>query len=130
MIQTLNAQLGKRSGHYNFSVRSLSVQGDLPFMTASFLNGIRRSLAEQLDKMPVEAYPLYRGVKSPETGFKLEYSSNGELMRTKYCIRHELGLCPKQGKVKTNEPLFLRNGKERLKLTFNCSVCEMTVTES
>jgi len=129
MIQTLNAQLGKRSGHYNFSVRSLAVQGDLPFMTASFLNGIRRSLAEQLDKMPVEAYPLYRGVKSAETGFKLEYSSNGELMRTKYCIRHEAGLCPKQDKVKTNEPLFLRNGKERLKLTFNCAVCEMTVSK-
>ena len=51
-------------------------------------------------------------------------------MRSKYCIRHELGLCPKQGKVQKAEPLFLLNGKERLKLTFDCAVCEMTVTGS
>ena len=49
-------------------------------------------------------------------------------MRTKYCVRHQLGLCPKQGKVKKAEPLFLRNGKERLCLTFDCAVCEMTVS--
>ena len=49
-------------------------------------------------------------------------------MRSKYCIRHELGLCPRQGKVKKAEPLFLRNGKERLQLSFDCAVCEMTVT--
>ena len=48
-------------------------------------------------------------------------------MRSKYCIRHQLGLCPKQGKVKKAEPLFLLNGKERLRLDFHCSVCEMTV---
>jgi len=130
MIQTLNAQLGKRSGHYNFSVDTLAVKGDLPFMTAAFLNGIRRSLAEQLDQLPVQALPLYRGAKSPEKGFKLEYDSHGELMRTKYCIRHQLGLCPKQGKANKAEPLFLRNGKERLQLNFNCAVCEMTVSES
>ena len=50
------------------------------------------------------------------------------LMRTKYCIRHQLGLCPRQGNVKKAEPLFLRNGKERLQLTFDCAVCEMTVS--
>ena len=97
-------------------------------MSAAFLNGIRRALAEQLDTLPVQALPLYRGAKDPSSGFKLEYSSNGELMRTKYCIRHELGLCPKQGKVKKAEPLFLRNGKERLQLSFDCAVCEMTVS--
>ena len=128
MIQTLNAQLGKRSGHYNFSVDSLAVKGDLPFMTAAFLNGIRRTLADELDQMPVEALPLYRGAKVQDGSFKLEYGNNGELMRTKYCIRHELGLCPKLGKVKKAEPLFLRNGKERLQLTFDCAVCEMTVS--
>ncbi len=130
MVQNINTQLGKRSGHYSFSVRSLAVKGDMPFMTASFLNGIRRDLAEQLDQLPVEARPLYRGAKQPNTSFRLEYHNNGELMRTKYCIRHQLGLCPRQGKVKKAEPLFLRNGKERLQLTFNCAECEMTLTAS
>lgn len=130
MVQNINTQLGKRSGHYNFSVHSLAVKGDMPFMTASFLNGIRRDLAEQLDQLPVQARPLYRGVRQPDSSFRLEYRNNGELMRTKYCIRHQLGLCPRQGKVKKAEPLFLRNGKERLQLTFNCAECEMTVTAS
>ena len=130
MVQNINMQLGKRSGHYSFSVRSLAVKGDMPFMTASFLNGIRRDLAEQLDQLPVQARPLYRGVRQPDSSFRLEYRNNGELMRTKYCIRHQLGLCPRQGKVKKAEPLFLRNGKERLQLTFNCAECEMTVTAS
>ena len=130
MVQNINTQLGKRSGHYSFSVRSLAVKGDMPFMTASFLNGIRRDLAEQLDQLPVQARPLYRGVRQPDSSFRLEYRNNGELMRTKYCIRHQLGLCPKQGKVKKAEPLFLRNGKERLQLTFNCAECEMTLTAS
>ncbi|MBQ3811983.1 MAG: U32 family peptidase [Bacteroidales bacterium] len=130
MVQNINTQLGKRSGHYSFSVRSLAVKGDMPFMTASFLNGIRRDLAEQLDQLPVQARPLYRGVRQSDSSFRLEYRNNGELMRTKYCIRHQLGLCPRQGKVKKAEPLFLRNGKERLQLTFNCAECEMTVTAS
>ena len=51
-------------------------------------------------------------------------------MRSKYCVRHELGLCPKQGKSKKAEPLFLINGKERLRLDFHCAVCEMTVRQS
>ena len=130
MIQTLHAQLGKRSGHYNFSVDSLTMKGDMPFVAASFLNGIRRDLAQKLDLLSVQARPLYRGARQPDSTFKMEYKSNGELMRTKYCIRHQLGLCPRQGKVKKAEPLFLRNGKERLQLIFNCAECEMTVTAS
>ena len=97
-------------------------------MPASFLNNLRRQLAAQLDLIPVQAIPIRKGVKQPDTQFQLSYSSGGELMRSKYCIRHELGLCPKQGKAQKAEPLFLRNGKERLRLSFNCAFCEMTVS--
>ena len=128
MLQTIREQLGKRSGHYAFLAPALKVEGPVPFLPTSALNGLRRDLAGQLDQLPVNALPLYRGVRAPETSFRLEYASNGELMRSKYCIRHELGLCPKQGKVKKAEPLFLRNGKERLQLSFDCAVCEMTVS--
>ena len=159
MLQTLEAQLGKRSGHYAFSVASVQVEGPTPFMAASFLNGIRRSLADQLDLTPVCARPLRKGVVNPsvigpaelsykanvansedrriyagrgaqsqEDAYELTHRPGVEYMRTKYCVRHQLGLCPKQGKVKKAEPLFLRNGKERLCLTFDCAVCEMTVS--
>ena len=63
-----------------------------------------------------------------EEAYELSHRPGVEYMRTKYCIRHQLGLCPKQGKEKKAEPLFLRNGKERLQLTFDCAVCEMTVS--
>ncbi|MBR3406631.1 MAG: U32 family peptidase [Bacteroidales bacterium] len=128
MLQTLEAQLAKRSGHYAFGQPSVSVQGPVPFLPVAAINGIRRDLALQLDALPVRARPLYRGAKALDSSYKMEYACNGELMRTKYCIRHQLGLCPKQGKVKKAEPLFLRNGKERLQLTFDCAVCEMTVS--
>ena len=159
MRQTLRDQLSKRSGLYAFSVESVQADADIPFMPPSFLNGIRRSLAEQLDQMPVNACPLQKGrvnasVQAPselsykaniansqdrqiyagrgaqqmEEAYELGHRPGVEYMRTKYCIRHELGLCPKQGKVKKAEPLFLRNGKERLQLSFDCAVCEMTVS--
>jgi len=128
MLQTIREQLGKRSGHYAFQAPAVQVEGAVPFLPTSALNGLRRDLAAQLDQLAVNALPLYCGVRNPETSFRLEYASHGELMRSKYCIRQELGLCPKQGKVKKAEPLFLRNGKERLQLSFDCAVCEMTVS--
>ena len=127
MLQTIREQLGKRSGHYAFRTPDIQVQGGLPFLPTSALNGLRRDLAALLDQQPVKSLPLYRGVRAPESSFRLEYDSHGELMRSKYCIRHELGLCPRQGKVHKAEPLFLRNGKERLRLSFDCAACEMTV---
>jgi len=62
-----------------------------------------------------------------EQAYELTHRPGAELMRSKYCIRHELGLCPKQGKAPKAEPLFLINGKERLRLDFHCAECEMTV---
>lgn len=130
MLQTLREQLGKHSGHYAFRQAAIQVNGPIPFLPVSAINGLRRSLARQLDELPVHALPLYRGKANPETTFQLTYASGGELMRSKYCVRHELGLCPRQGKVKKAEPLFLINGKERLRLDFHCAACEMTVRQS
>ena len=159
MLETVKNQLEKRSGHYSFTVSSLETGGDLPFLPAAFLNGVRRQVAEQLDNLPVRALPLRKGVVNPEVkapaalsykdnvansldralyasrgaveqeaAYELTHRPGAELMRTKYCIRHELVLCPKQGKAQKAEPLYLRNGKERLRLDFHCAVCEMTVT--
>ena len=159
MLETIKTQLGKSSGRYSFSVQALDGGPAVPFMPVSLLNGIRRSLAEQLDALPVKAFPLEagredamvqapekldykaniansadrafytaRGTRQMEEAYELSHRNGAELMRSRYCVRYELGLCPKQGKARKAEPLFLLNGKERLQLDFHCTQCEMTVT--
>ena len=68
-----------------------------------------------------------RGSASIEEAYELTHREGVEYMRTKYCLRHELGLCPKQKPGTRPEPLFLRNNGRRLRLDFDCAACEMTV---
>ena len=66
-----------------------------------------------------------------EQAFELTHRPGAELMRTRYCIKHELGLCPKQpatGKKPIHGKLFLLNNGQRFALHFDCRNCEMTVT--
>lgn len=50
------------------------------------------------------------------------------LMRTKYCIRKQLGLC-KNSVNNPAEPLFLQNEKaDRFKVSFTCGNCGMIIT--
>ncbi|MDR3227464.1 MAG: DUF3656 domain-containing protein, partial [Prevotellaceae bacterium] len=64
------------------------------------------------------------GVQEMQTAFEVEKSDKNKiLMFNKYCIRHELGLC-RQGQ---NEDLFLLNNKQKLRATFDCSICEMKI---
>ena len=157
------SQIGKSSGHYRFNVTDIRCEGALPFMSASSLNGVRRSLADELDKVPCikrdilhrtsgrESYEnniyvkdasyrfnisnklaekLYReaGIETFEKAYELEHQKNAELMRTRYCIRHELGLCPKtQAGNKAASPLYLLNNGQRFALVFDCRNCEMIV---
>ncbi len=76
-------------------------------------NHLSRGLYRTIGLSPVEAFEL----NGDNTG---EYS---ELMRTKYCIRHELGLCGK----KIAEPWYLINNGKKLRLKFDCKNCEMVV---
>ena len=69
-----------------------------------------------------------RGAQKMEDAYELGHQAGVEYMRTKYCIRHQLGLCPRQGKEQNAQPLYLRNGKQRLLLSFDCASCEMTVS--
>ena len=166
----ISTQIGKSAGHYRFHVTGINSDGPLPFMSASALNGIRRTLAENLDgitcikrdilhRTPGReshennvyakdasyrfnvsnklAEQLYRevGFRTIETAYELEHQPHAELMRTKYCVRHELGLCPKQQKgCKTSDPdaltaspLYILNNGQRFTLKFDCRNCEMIV---
>ena len=157
MLSMITGQIAKRSGHYTFLEPDIFVDGEVPFMTSAFLNGIRRDIAAALDGMPVKANPLMmgivtqasapkelsykanvansvdraiysqRGTEKMEDAYEISHRPGAELMRSKYCVRYELGMCPKQGKNKP-ESLYLLNAGKRLRLDFHCAECEMTVT--
>ena len=69
------------------------------------------------------------GAESLEQAYELTHVHGAELMRTRYCIRHELGMCPVHQKAPKTGPLFLTNNGQRFALHFDCARCEMTVTE-
>ena len=51
------------------------------------------------------------------------------VMRTRYCIKHQLGLCPQQeDAAPLNEPLYLVDAEGRkYELRFDCAACEMVI---
>lgn len=126
-------QLSKRSGIYIFSVGKLEITtrgGTLPLLSASTLNSIRRLVAEDIDALECRKRPLAKG-----TSYSFDYSpvpeKREELMRSRYCLRHELGLCPvHQGAKDAPSRLILVNNGRRLALTFDCARCEMILRDA
>lgn len=59
--------------------------------------------------------------------FEEQHRDDIELMRCKYCVRHELGICPKLKKGEKATPLYITNNGRRFVLRFDCRNCEMTV---
>ena len=72
---------------------------------------------------------LSRGAEKVSPAYELSHVRNAELMRTKYCIRYELGMCPVHQAAGPCKDLFLVNNGRRLALHFDCKACEMTVVE-
>ena len=157
MLASVRVQLSKRAGFYSFAVADVETDGPVPFLSAAFLNGVRRQLADRLDTLPVRMRPLRKGRVDPlpapekltykdnvansvareiyrergalemEDAYELTHRDGIEYMRTRYCLRHELGLCPKQRPGTRPEPLYLVDNGRRLRLDFDCRACEMTV---
>ena len=74
------------------------------------------------------------GVTQIEKAFELQWDpGKSRVMTTKYCIKYELGKCPKYHKdsrdSKLQEPLVLKQGELEYKLKFNCKPCEMEIWE-
>lgn len=169
MMSMISVQLSRHTGIYSFAVDRITCREEggcqLPFLPASFLNGIRRDMADRLDAMPCNRRPLlcreihipdtapagqekactYKdnvansiagnlyamlGRKPQEPAYELSHRPGAELMRSRYCIRHELGICPRQKSGVRPDPLYLVNNGKRLVLDFDCARCEMTVKES
>jgi putative protease len=145
-LEGLRRQLGKRTGPFAFSVRNV-VADPVRFYPAAFLNQIRRDLAaalqERLENRPRSSVFLSQAVQKERSGAGALNRSTlgipGELLRSRYCIRRELGLCPRcrvkpgmteavtPGADPGSEPWYLVNQKNRLRLHFDCAHCEMVV---
>ena len=80
------------------------------------------------NKLSAQVYKS-SGAENIEQAYELTHADKAELMRTRYCIRFELGICPKHHGCKNTGPLFLMNNGRRLALHFDCARCEMTVKE-
>ena len=123
---TLRECLGKTSDIYSFHLEKIASDRTY-FYTASFLNGLRASLASQLAQWQGEKN-VACGPSGPVPSTQRE-SAGGELMRSKYCVKYELGLCPKMGGGRAvSEPLSIVNQNKRFNLRFDCKNCEMVVT--
>lgn len=81
---------------------------------------------------------LAHGASNVGEAYEIKAVHGAELMRSKYCVRYELGLChlhpdpirARRHGILTKPPkgpLFLLNNGLRLRLDFDCTSCEMTV---
>ena len=125
--ENIRRNLGKTAFPFSFTVESIEAD-NLCFHPASQLNAWRRQLGVMLSKesrrpacKPYKAGPQ---AAVPENVRPLP----GELMRTRYCIKWEIGACPKQKGPHLNEPLYLVNRNQKFCLHFDCKNCEMTVS--
>lgn len=78
-----------------------------------------------------KAFYAARGITDivPALDIQAEIGQDVELMRTKYCLRYELSLCPRQQHAAQATPLVLLNQDHRLVAEFDCERCEMVVKE-
>ena len=153
-LDSLRRQLSKNTGPFDFALGSIDAD-PVRFYPAAFLNSIRRDLAATLQ----DRLESRRPSPSPHTPIPGAGDHNvstldipAELLRTRYCIRWELGLCPKRCPVTSGmtqelvmpgmidkrhsrpdrgsdlaQPLYLVNQKKRLRLVFDCARCEMAI---
>lgn len=73
---------------------------------------------------------LKHGAQSIEPAYEIERPKGEvELMVTRYCIKHELGLCPSKQGAKPTGRLFLKNDHRLFPLVFDCKNCVMKVIQ-
>lgn len=80
------------------------------------------------------AFYKRHGVTEIEKAFELQWDpGKSRVMVTKYCVKYELGKCPRFQRStmgeKLAEPLTLKHGTVEYKLKFNCKPCEMEIWE-
>lgn len=135
MLSLIEGQLAKRSRHYIISKVDIDIatsDNSLPFLSAASINQLRRDLTDKLDGLRCNGIPLQQTDKTassitPAYDLSSYEKKPDSLMRSKYCIKYELGLCPVHQGARNTGKLFLQNNGRRFALGFDCSRCEMTV---
>ena len=97
-----------------------------PVQTLDFTYNVSNKLAR--------AFYQRHGVTDIEKAFELQWDpGKSRVMVTKYCVKYELGKCPRYQRntmgEKLAEPLTLKHGEVEYKLKFNCKPCEMEIWE-
>jgi 23S rRNA 5-hydroxycytidine C2501 synthase len=97
-----------------------------PVKELDFTYNVSNSLAREFYKR--------HGVTEIEKAFELQWDpGKSRVMTTKYCVKYELGKCPRFQREtmgeKVVEPLVLQHGENEYKLKFNCKPCEMEIWE-
>lgn len=129
-LSMLKTGLSKCSDIYRFSVESIDCPGNVtvPLMSSSYINSLRRSVAGEFDKCPLPAETRVHNNDGKQFGMLPQENGRKTLMKSKYCIKYELGLCEKHFGAAPCGPLHLLNNGRRLDLHFDCLNCEMTLT--
>lgn len=97
---------------------------------SSKFNKVEKKLDYKMNVINKFSEKFYKelGAEEIEEGFELQKDFSGKtLMTCKYCIKDELGYCPRNTDEKLDEPLYLSNGGKKYKLVFNCKDCQMEV---
>ena len=123
-----NSGIGPQSGPLpqgritdDLMVETTSRVNRLPGGTANYTANCANHLAREV--------LMDLGYEKVEDAYEIKPVADAELMRSRYCIKYELGLCPKlRPSQKAKEPLYLVNAGRKLKLSFDCKSCEMIVS--
>lgn len=121
-VAMLASQLGKTSGFFRFRLGKVTSDRAYSY-SAAFLNSVRRELAEGHPSPERKSSPF---VKGPAILAESQGESGGVLMKSKYCVRYELGMCVRKGAEPG--PLFVENNGRKFRLEFDCRNCEMSLT--
>lgn len=113
----------RKSGDTIFEVQRVTISTTkTPFLPTSQLNAIRRELFAKLAFSRVER----KDMKSRQPILPSEDSDY--LLRTRYCILRERGLCLKS-KQNFTMPLHLVNNGKKIGLQFMCDTCQMQLVQ-
>ena len=103
--------------------KAMANDARFPLTKLSYLGNVVNAKADE----------FYRqfGVEEIMPGFEAKASSDVPLMYCKYCIKHAMGWCPREGYVADfKEPLFIQHRNEKFRLEFDCKKCEMLVLKA
>jgi collagenase-like PrtC family protease len=145
-IPLLVNQASSCTGNAEYPVLEPDVLSQVQDIQETTSNGPHLSYKANIANHIARKIYMSLGASRTDDAFEISHRPDAELMRTKYCIRYELGLCPvhqagrQHGRAnhtsgmvnppipssrKTN--LYLTNNGKRYHLAFDCANCEMVV---